>query len=156
MVTVLTLQPPFCLYLLGNPLATVRFEKSWGEICLGPGTNNEITSARLLSDLWLARVAWGLLLPGGQRKARAEAITMIVCSHNFLYFSVKYPEVDRLSFFFSFFCFFFVFLGKRLHSLERWPLFTAILDFTYPGKKPGRVTQPTHGVPPKSHFPFPA
>ena len=80
---------------------------------------------------------------------------MIVCSHNFLHFSVKYPEVDRLSFFFSFF-FFFFFLGKRLHSLERSPLFTAILDFTYPGKKPGRVTQPTHGVPPKSHFPFPA
>ena len=57
MVTVLTLQPPFCLYLLGNPLATVRFEKSWGEVCLGPGINNEVTSARLLPDLWLARVA---------------------------------------------------------------------------------------------------
>ena len=113
MVTVLTLQPRFCLYLLGNPLAAVRFEKSWGEICLGPITNNEVTSARLLSDLWLACVAWGLLLPGGQREARAEAITMIVCSHNFLHFSVKYPEVDRLSFFFFFF-----FLGKRLHSLE--------------------------------------
>ena len=118
MFTVLTLQPRFCLYLLGNPLAAVRFEKSWGEICLGPVTNNEVTSARLLSDLWLACVAWGLLLPGGQREARAEAITMIVCSHNFLHFSVKYPEVDRLSFFFSFFFFFFFFLGKRLHSLE--------------------------------------
>ena len=56
MVTVLTLQPPFCLYLLGNPLAAVRFEKSWGEVCLGPGINNEVTSARLLPDLWLARV----------------------------------------------------------------------------------------------------
>ena len=120
MVTVLTLQPRFCLYLLGNPLAAVRFEKSWGEICLGPVTNNEVTSARLLSDLWLACVAWGLLLPGGQREARAEAITMIVCSHNFLHFSFKYPEVDRLSFFFSFFFFFFFFffLGKRLLSLE--------------------------------------
>ena len=157
MVTVLTLKTRFCLYLLGNPLAAVRFVKSWGEVCLRPGTNNEVASARLLPDLWLARVAWGLLLPGGQRKARAEAITMIVRSHNFLHFSVKYPEVDRLSFFFSFlFFFFFSFLWKRLHSLERSPLFTAILDFTYPGKKPGRVTQPTHGVPPKSHFPFPA
>ena len=44
----------------------------------------------------------------------------------------------------------------RLHSLERSPLFTEILDFLYPGKKPGRLTQPTHGVPPKIHFPFSA
>ena len=57
MATVLTLKPRFCLYLLGNPLAAVRFEKSWGEVCLGPGTNNEVTSARLLPDLWLAHVA---------------------------------------------------------------------------------------------------
>ena len=57
MVTVLTLKPRFCLYLLGNPLAAVRFEKSWGEVCLGPGTNNEVTSARPLSDFWPTRVA---------------------------------------------------------------------------------------------------
>ena len=35
----------------------VRFEKSRGEVCLGPGTNNEVNSARPLSDLWQARVA---------------------------------------------------------------------------------------------------
>ena len=44
----------------------------------------------------------------------------------------------------------------RLHSLERSPLFTEILDFLYPGKKPGRLSQPTHGVPPKGLFLFPA
>ena len=38
-------------------IAAVRFEKSWGEVCLGPGTNNEVTSARPLSDFWLTRVA---------------------------------------------------------------------------------------------------
>ena len=38
------------------------------------------------------------------------------------------------------------FPGRRLHSLERQPLFTAILDFLYPGKRPWRLTQPTHVV----------
>ena len=35
----------------------VRFESSRGEVSLGFGTNNEVTSARPLSDIWLARVA---------------------------------------------------------------------------------------------------
>ena len=95
----------------------------------------------------------GLLPPGEQSKARAEAIIMKACSHNFLYFSVRYPEVVRL---FTKINFFFFFSGKRLHSLERSPLFTAILDFLYSRKKPERLTQPTHGVPLKSHFLFPS
>ena len=76
---------------------------------------------------------------------------MMACTHNFLHFSVRYPEVVRL-----FTAIHFFFLGKRLHSLERSPLFTAILDFLYPGKKPGRLAKPTHGVPPKGLFLFPA
>ena len=76
----------------------------------------------------------------------------MACSHNFLHFNVKYSEVVRL---FTAIHFFF-FSGMRLHSLERSPLSTEILDFLYPGKKPGRLTQPTHGVPPKGLFLFPA
>ena len=38
-------------------IAALRFEKSQGEVCHGPVTNNEVTSARPLSDFWLARVA---------------------------------------------------------------------------------------------------
>ena len=76
---------------------------------------------------------------------------MMACSHNFLHFNVKYSEVVRLFTAIPFF-----FSGMRLHSLERSPLFTEILDFLYPGKKPGRLTQPTHGVPPKGLFLFPA
>ena len=75
---------------------------------------------------------------------------MMACTHNFLHFSVRYPEVVRL------FTAIHFFLGKRLHSLERSPLFTAILDFLCPGKKPGRLSQPTHGVPPEGLFLFPA
>ena len=66
-----------------------------------------------------------------------------------LHFSVRYPEVVRL------FTAIHFFLGKRLHSLERSPLFTVILDFLCPGKKPGRLSQPTHGVPPEGLFLFP-
>ena len=75
----------------------------------------------------------------------------MACSHNFLHFNVKYSEVVRL-----FTAIHFLFSGMRLHSLERSPLFTEILDFLYPGKKPGRLTQPTHGVPPEGLFLFPA
>ena len=64
-------------------------------------------------------------------------------------------DIQRL-FAFSRQFFFFFFSGKRLHSLERSPLFTEILDFLYPGKKPGRLTQPTHGVPSKGLLLFPA
>ena len=46
--------PLFARYIIYK-IAAVRFEKSRGEVCLGPG--NEVTSARSLSDFWLARVA---------------------------------------------------------------------------------------------------
>ena len=48
------------------------------------------------------------------------------------------------------------YLFKFLGGEGRSPLFTAILDFLYPGKKLGRLAQPTHGLPPESRFPFPA
>ena len=51
----------------------------------------------------------GLLLLGGQRKARVEGIIMMVCSHNFLHLSVRYPEVVRLFTAILFFFFFFFF-----------------------------------------------
>ena len=67
----------------------------------------------------------GLLLLGGQRKARVEGIIMMVCSHNFLHLSVRYPEVVRLF----------------TAILAQFRMFTAILDFLYPGKKPGQHTE---------------
>ena len=79
---------------------------------------------------------------------------MMACSHNFLHFNVRYPEVVRLFTAIQFFFFFFA--GKRLHSLERSQLFKTIRDCLYPGKKPGRLTQPTHEVPPKNLFLFSA
>ena len=70
----------------------------------------------------------------------------IVLRKRALHFIVRYPEVVRL------FTAIHFFLGKRLHSLEHSSLFTAILDFLCPGKKPGRLSQPTHGVPPEGLF----
>ena len=93
----------------------------------------------------------GLLPPGEQSKARAEAIIM-KASH--ITFSILVLDIQRLFAFSRKLIFFFS--GKRLHSLERSPLFTAILDFLYSRKKPERLTQPTHGVPLKSRFLFPA